>query len=161
MGSCKRLFTFEFNAEKLNEEETMKFVEMFKSLDENNDGVLSMEEIRKGVEECKFDGKITGDDVVNMFNEMDIDKNGLVNYTEFVSALMDFRKMIKKEQLLECFKSYDTDGSGKISFEEFCDMIKPQNEKEKKELQDLYNKFDDNGDGEIDFEEFVNGFNNM
>jgi Ca2+-binding EF-hand superfamily protein len=74
---------------------------------------------------------------------------------------MDYRKMIKKEQLLECFKSYDTDGSGKISFDEFCDMIKPQNEKEKKELYDLYNKFDNNGDGEIDFEEFVTGFNSM
>ena len=150
-----------FTAFHLNEEDTMKFVEMFKSLDENNDGVLSMEEIRKGVEECKFEGNMNADDVVNMFNEMDVDKNGLVNYTEFVSALMDYRKMVKKEQLLECFKSYDTDGSGKISFEEFCDMIKPQNEEEKKELFQLYSKFDDNGDGEIDFEEFVNGFNNM
>ena len=134
---------------------------MFKSLDENNDGVLSMEEIRKGVENQKFKGKINADDVVNMFNEMDVDKNGLVNYTEFVSALMDYEKSIKKEQLLECFKSYDTDGSGKISFDEFCDMIKPQNEEEKKELYELYKKFDDNGDGEIDFDEFVNGFNNL
>jgi calcium-dependent protein kinase len=150
-----------FTAFHLNEEDTMKFVEMFKSLDENNDGVLSMEEIRKGMEDCKFESNIIVDDIVNMFNDMDIDKNGLVNYTEFVSALMDYRKMIKKEQLLECFKSYDTDGSGKISFDEFCDMIKPQNEKEKKELYDLYNKFDNNGDGEIDFEEFVTGFNSM
>ena len=71
------------------------------------------------------------------------------------------KKSIKKEQLLECFKSYDTDGSGKISFDEFCDMIKPQNEEEKKELFELYKKFDDNGDGEIDFDEFVNGFNNL
>ena len=150
-----------FTAFHLNEDETKKFVEMFKSLDENNDGVLSMEEIRKGMEDCKFESNIIVDDIVNMFNDMDIDKNGLVNYTEFVSALMDYRKMIKKEQLLECFKSYDTDGSGKISFDEFCDMIKPQNEKEKKELYDLYNKFDNNGDGEIDFEEFVTGFNSM
>ena len=96
-----------------------------------------------------------------MFNEMDVDKNGLVNYTEFVSALMDYEKSIKKEQLLECFKSYDTDGSGKISFDEFCDMIKPQNEEEKKELYELYKKFDNIGDGEIDFDEFVNGFNNL
>ena len=150
-----------FTAFHLNEDETRKFVEMFKSLDENNDGVLSMEEIRKGVENNKFKGKINADDVVNMFNEMDVDKNGLINYTEFVSALMDYEKAIKKEQLLECFKSYDTDGSGKISFDEFCDMIKPQNEEEKKELFELYKKFDDNGDGEIDFDEFVNGFNNI
>ena len=150
-----------FTAFHLNEDETKKFVEMFKSLDENNDGVLSMEEIRKGMEDCKFESNIIVDDIVNMFNDMDIDKNGLVNYTEFVSALMDYEKSIKKEQLLECFKSYDTDGSGKISFDEFCDMIKPQNEEEKKELFELYKKFDDNGDGEIDFDEFVNGFNNL
>jgi len=151
-----------FTAFHLNEEETSKFVEMFKSLDENNDGVLSMEEIRNGIEKCNgFGGKINADDVINMFNEMDVDKNGLVNYTEFVSALMDYEKCIKKEQLLECFKSYDTDGSGKISFEEFCDMIKPQNEKEKKDLYELYRKFDKDGDGEIDYEEFVKGFNNI
>ena len=33
---------------------------------------------------------MNADDVVNMFNEMDVDKNGLVNYTEFVSAFIFF-----------------------------------------------------------------------
>ena len=92
---------------------------------------------------------------------MDVDKNGLINFTEFVSAMMDYEKYIKKEQLLECFKSYDADCSGKISFEEFCDMIKPQNEREKKDLFILYKKFDINNDGEIDLEEFIEGFNNI
>ena len=27
---------------------------------------------------------------------------------------MDYDKFVKKEQLLECFRSYDTDGSGKF-----------------------------------------------
>ena len=45
---------------------------------------------------------------------MDVDKNGLINFTEFVSAMMDYDKFVKKEQLLECFRSYDTDGSGKF-----------------------------------------------
>ena len=147
-----------FTAFHLNDEETKKFVEIFKSIDENNDGVLSMEEIRKGVEECKFDGKINADDVVNMFNEMDIDKNGLVNYTEFVSALMDYEKSIKQEHLIACFQNYDADHSGKISFKEFCKILRPQNEKERKELKELYDRFDDNGDGEIDIDEFIQGF---
>ena len=37
---------------------------------------------------------------------------------------------MKKETLVDCFKNYDLDQNGKISFKEFTDMIKPQNEKE-------------------------------
>lgn len=150
-----------FTAFRLTEDETRSFVEIFKSLDENSDGVLTMEEIKKGIEKCSFGSKMNPNEIINMFNEMDVDKNGLINFTEFVSAMIDYDKFVKKEQLLECFRSYDTDGSGKISFEEFCDMIKPSNEQEKKDLFILYKKFDTNNDGEIDVEEFINGFNNI
>ena len=144
-----------FTAFHLTSKETKEFVELFKSLDENSDGVLSIEEIKKGVEQSKFGAK--GDNIVKIFEEMDIDKNGLINYTEFISALMDYDK-IKENQILACFNSYDTDESGKISFKEFCDMIKPQSEEEKKELKDLYDEFDTDGDGEISLKEFNEGF---
>ena len=144
-----------FTAFHLTSKETKEFVELFKSLDENSDGVLSIEEIKKGVEQSKFGAK--GDNIVKIFEEMDIDKNGLINYTEFISALMDYDK-IKENQILECFNSYDADESGKISFKEFCDMIKPQSEEEKNELKDLYDKFDTDGDGEISLQEFKEGF---
>jgi calcium-dependent protein kinase len=147
-----------FTAFHLTEDETRQFVEMFNSLDENNDGVLTIEEIKNGIDKCQFGKKINSDEMIEMFNEMDVDKNGLINFTEFISALMDYEKYIKIEQLLECFKSYDADGSGTISFEEFCDMIKPQDEEEKKELFTLYKNCDVNNDGEIDFEEFVEGY---
>ena len=144
-----------FTAFHLTSRETKEFVEMFKSLDENSDGVLSIDEIKKGVEQSKFGTK--GENIVKMFEEMDIDKNGLINYTEFISALMDYEK-IKENQLLECFNSYDTDDSGKISFKEFCDMIKPETEEEKQDLKDLYDQFDTDGDGEISLKEFKEGF---
>ena len=150
-----------FTAFRLTEEETRKFVEMFKSIDENSDGVLTMDEIKRGIEKCSFGPKMNSEELIKMFNDMDVDKNGLINFTEFISALMDYEKYIKKEQLLECFKSYDSDNSGKISFDEFCDMIKPQNENEKKDLFILYKKLDVNNDNEIDFDEFVNGFLNL
>ena len=148
-----------FVAFHLTEEQTKAIIDMFKALDENSDGVLSIDEIKRGVESGKFISDFKSDDIVKMFNDMDIDKNGLINYTEFVSALIDYKKYIKKEQLLECFRSYDTDNSGKISFKEFCDMIKPQDDKEKSELKTLYDKFDIDGDGEIDLNEFIDGFN--
>ena len=109
-------------------------------------------EIKKGIDLCNFGNKMNPNEIIKIFNEMDVDKNRLINFTEFVSAMMDYDKFVKKEQLLECFRSYDTDGNGKISFEEFCDMIKPGNEQEKKDLFILYKKFDTNNDCEIDFD---------
>ena len=150
-----------FTAFKLTEDETRQFVEVFKSLDENCDGVLTMEEIQKGLELCNFGDKFKNDDIIKMFNDMDVDKNGLINFTEFISAMMDYEKYVKKEHLLECFNNYDIDKSGKISFEEFCDMIQPGSPEEKDELFALYKKFDTDGDGEIDFKEFVEGFKRM
>ena len=70
-------------------------------------------------------------------------------------------KDIKKEHLIECFQNYDEDRSGKIDFNEFCKILRPQNEEEKKELKILYDQFDDNGDGEIDIDEFIQGFKKM
>ena len=146
-----------FTAFHLTAKEAKQFVEMFKSLDKNSDGVLSIEEIKKGVEDFKFGEK--GENIAKLFEEMDVDKNGLINYTEFISALMDYEK-IKENQILECFNSYDTDDSGKISFKEFCEMIKPLNDEEKQDLKDLYHKFDKDGDGEISLKEFKEGFKN-
>ena len=57
---------------------------MFKSLDQNSDVVLSIEEIKKGVEGCKFGEK--GKKITKLFEKMNVDKNGLINYTEFISC---------------------------------------------------------------------------
>jgi calcium-dependent protein kinase len=150
-----------FRAFHMSANEAQEYIDMFKLIDENSDGVLTLEEIKNGIEHCKLKVNLNEESIVKLFNDMDIDKNGLVNYTEFLSALMDYEKNIKKEHLIECFKNYDTDNSGKIDFMEFCTILRPQNENEKKELKDLYNRFDIDGDGEIDIGEFIEGFKKL
>ena len=147
-----------YRAFHMTENEVKEYVEMFKLIDENSDGVLTLDEIKKGIKHCKLNFEIKEDDLIKLFNDMDTDKNGLINYTEFIASLMDYEKNINKEHLIECFQNYDEDHSGKIDFIEFCKILRPQNDEEKKELKILYDKFDDNGDGEIDMDEFIQGF---
>ena len=150
-----------YRAFHMNSNEAQKFIDMFKLIDENCDGVLTFEEVKNGINNCKLNLEIKEDKLIKLFNDMDTDKNGFINYTEFIAALMDYEKNIKKEHLIECFQNYDEDNSGKIDFNEFCKILKPQNEEEKKELKILYDQFDDNGDGEIDINEFIQGFKKM
>jgi calcium-dependent protein kinase len=121
-----------FRAFHMNANEAKEFINLFKLIDENSDGVLTLEEIKKGINLCQFKGKMNEETIVQLFNDMDVDKNGFINYTEFVSALMDYEKNIKKEHVIECFRNYDADDSGKIDFNEFCKILRPQNENEKK-----------------------------
>ena len=147
-----------FRAFHMTSTEAKKFIDIFKLIDKNSDGVLTLDEIKNGIEHCKFNFNLNEDTVIKLFNDMDIDKNGLVNYTEFVSALIDYEKSVTLEHLIACFQNYDEDNSGKISFIEFCKILRPQNDEEKKELKKLYDIYDDNGDGEIDIDEFIKGF---
>lgn len=81
---------------------------------------------------------------------MDVDKNKIVNYIVFVSALLDYEKSIRQEDLIECFHNYDSNNSGKINFKRILSNIKTQNKEENKELKELDDRFDNNGEGEID-----------
>lgn len=65
----------------------------------------------------------TAKDITNVFNSIDSDSNGSINYTEFIAACMDKSVYLKEEKLLAAFKSFDLDGSGKISVDELKKII--------------------------------------
>ena len=66
-----------FIASRLKEEEIKHLREIFLTLDENKDGCLSLEEIKKGISKLK-DNNIN---VEEIFNSIDTDGSGAINYT--------------------------------------------------------------------------------
>ena len=60
---------------------------MFKAFDKNGDGKLSIEEVKEGY--LEHYGKVMSDEeVTNMFNAVDTDRSGFIDYSEFVVAAM-------------------------------------------------------------------------
>jgi len=85
---------------------------------------------------------------------IDGDRNGTIDYNEFLSATIDKDKLTSKQNLELAFKSFDRDGSGKINLNEIKCIFDNYSVKDDKIFESMLSEADDNNDGEISLEEF-------
>lgn len=123
-------------------------------MDKNGDGHLSKEEILEGYEE-HFGIPINEEDVDKMMRNVDIDGNGVIDYTEFVMATMNEKNMVSNDKLMQAFRMFDKDGSGTITADEIRDVLGFDSSISQKVLDDIIKEVDENGDGQIQYDEFV------
>lgn len=85
---------------------------------------------------------------------IDVDRNGTIDYNEFLAATIDKDKITSKQNLELAFKAFDRDGSGKINLNEIKCIFDNPNIKDDKIFESILTEADDNNDGEISLEEF-------
>jgi calcium-dependent protein kinase len=115
---------------------------------------LSKEEILEGYEE-HFGIPINEEEVDKMMKNVDIDGNGVIEYTEFVMATMNEKNMVSQDKLQAAFKMFDKDNSGTISPDEIREVLGFDSTISSKALDDIIREVDENGDGVIQYDEFV------
>ena len=75
---------------KLSKNELDKCRKIFDKIDKNNSGGIDMNEMLDGIK--SYSKGITTDDIVELFNEYDLDSNGEIDFDEFVFIINKFRK---------------------------------------------------------------------
>ncbi|CDJ60158.1 CAM kinase, CDPK family TgCDPK1, putative, partial [Eimeria maxima] len=85
---------------------------------------------------------------------VDFDKNGYIEYSEFVTVCMDKQLLLSRERLLQAFQQFDSDGSGKITNDELAKLF-GITQIDDKAWHEVLAECDKNNDGEVDFDEFV------
>jgi calcium-dependent protein kinase len=142
-----------FIASRLQDNEIDDLKDIFKAFDRNNDGQICYKEFEEGL--MKLQSKqIKADEVHSYFNLIDTDKNGKIDYTEFLAATMEKKRFLKEERLYDAFSMLDKDHNGKITKEGLMNVLKlePDNDKY---VAELIKNADKNGDGVIDYKEFL------
>ena len=152
-GSGLKKASLLFIASRLDENEILNLKKIFEAFDKGKDGQISIDELQQGLIQLKS-SHVNPNDVFNLFKTLDADKNGRIDYTEFLAATLDKKTYLKKERLFEAFCVFDKDNSGHISKQEIMEVLKTEKSQEK-EIDKYIKAADKNGDGVIDYREFL------
>lgn len=120
-------------------------------LDTDGDGHLSELELKRGFSNISLSASVKLEDILK---SCDSDMNGQIDYSEFITAAIDWQKHLSKEILENTFKAYDRDNSGSISITEIRDFLGSDGDKMDEFWKQLLEDADSNGDGVIDLQEF-------
>jgi calcium-dependent protein kinase len=143
-------------AGQLSEQQIKSLRETFVALDENEDGLLTVAEIRVGLTKTGLDEIPV--DLQQIVAEVDADGNGLIDYTEFLAATLQKKLYIQEELCWKAFSIFDQNGDGQISREELKQVLNSgeiEDEVGTERIDLLMQEVDANGDGMIDFDEFM------
>lgn len=85
---------------------------------------------------------------------VDTDGSGEIDYSEWIIATTDKKRLLTDEKLQVAFRVFDKDGGGSISSAEIREVIGVGKNIDEKVWNEIIKEVDPNGDGEISFEEF-------
>ena len=136
-------------------------IKLFNKMDLNGDGQISKDELYIGLKDFL---ELSGDKLKNnvdiIFNNLDTDHNGFIEYEEFIRASVNKKIFYSTNYLRFAFDYFDRDKNGCISFDEIKNIffINEKNKKDSKAKEQLKKCFQDsdiNGNGNLTFDEFI------
>ena len=92
-------------------QETESLRRLFVEMDEDRDGKLSVMEVGRMIDRAKLLYHV---DVETIMSEIDFDHSGFIDYTEFLTAATDWKRVLSNYHIEAVFKAFDRDHSSKI-----------------------------------------------
>ncbi|KAL8514818.1 hypothetical protein ACS0TY_013781 [Phlomoides rotata] len=152
MNKLKKL-ALKVIAENLSEEEIKGLREMFNNIDTDRSGSITYDELRTGL--TKLGSKLSETDILQLMDAADVDKNGTIDYIEFITATMHRHKLEKEENLHKAFRYFDKDNSGYITRDELRHAMTQYGMGDEATIDEVLDDVDTDKDGRINYDEFV------
>lgn len=128
---------------------------VFEVLDRDGDGKISKEDLAYYLERMQLQESIETV-IERVFCEVDTDRDGYIQYTEYLRACLDKEVLYSKINLFMAFSIFDKDNDGKINVTELMRVLAKKGDRNFDTWKEIVSEADSNRDGEIDLEEFTN-----
>ncbi|KNA20599.1 hypothetical protein SOVF_050880 [Spinacia oleracea] len=151
MNKLKKL-ALKVIAENMSDEEIQGFKAMFANMDTDKSGSITYDELKKGLAE--LGSKLTEAEVKQLMEAADVDGNGTIDYTEFISATMNRHRLETDENLLKAFRYFDKDNSGFITTDELESAMMEYGIADESSIKEILSEVDTDNDGRINYDEF-------
>ncbi|KAK6256916.1 hypothetical protein QUC31_000375 [Theobroma cacao] len=153
MNKLKKL-ALKVIAENLSSEEEVKGLKyMFNNFDTDGSGTITLEELRVGL--ARLGSKLTEAETQQLMDAADVDKNGIVDYIEFITATMHRHWLEREDNIYKAFQFFDKDNSGFITRDELRHAMTEYGMGDEATIDEVIEDVDIDKDGRINYEEFV------
>ncbi len=110
-------------ANSLSKDELNRLTKTYNAMDLDHEGFISMQELKKAFEKSKI--SLTDKEINTIIERIDNDKNGKLNYSEFLMAAINIKQVISyKQRLINLFHTIDSEKSGFIDVNNLKKYIK-------------------------------------
>nr|AEL88279.1 calcium-dependent protein kinase [Dimocarpus longan] len=140
-------------AEHLSVEEVAGIKEGFRLMDTGNRGKINIDELKVGLH--KLGHQIPDSDLQILMDAGDVDRDGYLDYGEFVAISVHLRKMGNDEHLWKAFQFFDKNQNGYIEMEELRDALADEVDTSEEVITAIMHDVDTDKDGRISYDEFA------
>ena len=136
----------------MTEEQIAEYKEAFSLFDKDGDGTITTKEL--GTVMRSLGQNPTEVELQDMINEVDTDRNGTLDFSEFLTMMARKTKETHSdEEIRQAFRVFDKDGNGFISAAELRHVMINLGEKlTDEEIDDMIREADTDGDGQVNYE---------
>ncbi len=141
--------------DNLTHEQIIEFREAFQAFDKDGNGSITTKEL--GTVMRSLGQNLSETEIKEVIDEVDEDKNGTIDFQEFLSLMARKMKITDKEdELIDALKILDLDGTGKISkYRLRYIILSTESGFTGDEIEELMKITEIDEDGNIDLHDFI------
>ena len=159
--NLKRSVLSYIQSKKYYAEKNIDLQKLFKEIDKDGNGYLDVSEIFEKYGKF-FPGlhQEAWEKVKQFIEKVDINDNGVIEYSEFLTISSIINNEINENMLKEVFNFYDRSGNGYVTFDDLKETFE-ETEMTDEFYQHMVDEIDKNNDKKISFQEFCQMITNI